>query len=405
MKRRQIFEIGLGVATSVGGFLDVGSIATSLQAGAEFRFQLLWTVAFGTLVLVFLTEMSGRFSAVSQQTLVDAVRERFGANVFAAVLIGVGLSSLIVLSAEIIGTCVALQLATGISFRWWAVPVAFVAWLFLWKTTFGWIHTGIALLALVTVAFVVAAFRLHPSIGELGAGLVPGFPSHTPAHAAFLAVSILGASLTPYLFYFYSSGTIEDRWDASYLTVNRVSAVGMAFGGVVAAGVLVVAALVLAPRGIHVESLGQAADMLTPAFGRWGFPLFVASLAIGCFGAALEVSLTVTYMTAQGLGWNWGENVRPKHAARFATLYTAIVALATIPALLGMDAIALTNIGMALSAAVLPLLVLPFLILMNDPDYVHEHTNHWVTNGVVLVATLLAFTLAVVAIPLQIAGG
>src|ERR1043166_7897026 len=133
MKGKKALEVALGVATSVGGFLDAGSIATALLAGSEFRFRMLWTVALGTLVLVFLTEMAGRFSAVSKQTLVDAVRERFGAKVFAIVLVGVGVSSLIVLAAEIGGTCIALQLATGIAFQWWAVPVALAIWLLLWK--------------------------------------------------------------------------------------------------------------------------------------------------------------------------------------------------------------------------------------------------------------------------------
>src|SRR5438876_7881119 len=130
-------EITLGIATSVGGFLDAGSIATAAQAGSEFRFQLLWAVGLGTLCLIFLTEMSGRLSAVSHLTVVDAVRERFGAKLFAVILIAVGLTSVLVLAAEIGGTCIALELATGIRFQWWAVPVAVATWLFLWYATFG----------------------------------------------------------------------------------------------------------------------------------------------------------------------------------------------------------------------------------------------------------------------------
>ena len=117
-------EIALGIATSVGGFLDVGSIATSAQAGAEYRFKLLWAVGLGTLCLIFLTEMSGRLAAVSGHTVTDAVRERFGATAFVLILLGVGASSMLVLGAEIGGTCLALQLATGIHFQWWAIPVA-----------------------------------------------------------------------------------------------------------------------------------------------------------------------------------------------------------------------------------------------------------------------------------------
>src|SRR5438132_10714879 len=83
-------EIALGIATSIGGFLDVGSIATSAQAGARYGFQLLWAVGIGTLCLIFLTEMSGRLAAVSRHTVADAVRERFGATTVIVILIRVG---------------------------------------------------------------------------------------------------------------------------------------------------------------------------------------------------------------------------------------------------------------------------------------------------------------------------
>jgi len=398
-------EIALGIATSVGGFLDVGSIATSAQAGAEYRFKLLWAVGLGTLCLIFLTEMSGRLAAVSGHTVTDAVRERFGATAFVLILLGVGASSMLVLGAEIGGTCLALQLATGIHFQWWAIPVAIATWLFLWRATFGMIDNGVALLSLITLAFVVAIFRLHAPASEMAHGLVPTIPTPDRAHAGFLVVSILGASLTPYLFYFYSSGAVEDEWDESYINVNRVvSAIGMTFGGAIAAAVLIVAAMVLAPHGISVDRYEQAGVMLTDAFGKWGFPLFVGSLGIACFGSALEVALTLAYMTAQGFGWNWGEDQRPRDDARFSMVYTLAIAVSTVIVVIGIDPLKVTNIAMALSAATLPLLVMPFLIVMNDKVYMKEHTNGWLSNGVVIVITVLAFVLAVIAIPLQIMG-
>jgi len=319
----------------------------------------------------------------------------------------VGLVTLLVLASEIGGVSLALQLATGIAFPWWAPAVALAVWLLLWKGTFGVIEYGVSLLGLVTIAFVVAAVRLRPEITELGRGLLPSLPQHEPAHYWYIAVSILGASITPYLFYyFYSSGAVEDGWNEGHLRLNRVVAtLGTSFGGGLAAAVLVVAALVLAPRGIAIESCEQVALILTTSLGRAGFWLFVASLGIACFGAALEVTLAVAYMVAQGLGWNWGENVKPRHAARFCATYTVVVALAMLIVITGVDPLKLTLLAMALTAATLPVAVVPFLFLMNDPFYVREHCNGWIGNGVVLAIILLASVLAVVSIPLEIMGG
>ena len=42
---KKILEIALGIVTSIGGFLEVGSVATAAQAGASFRYSLIWAIA------------------------------------------------------------------------------------------------------------------------------------------------------------------------------------------------------------------------------------------------------------------------------------------------------------------------------------------------------------------------
>ncbi|MBZ9951755.1 MULTISPECIES: Nramp family divalent metal transporter [unclassified Mesorhizobium] len=404
---KKLLEISLGIVTSVGGFLEVGSMATAAQAGATFGFQLIWAVVLGTICIIFLVEMAGRFAAVSHHTISDGIRERFGFNVSLWPLLAALLVNFMVLSAEIGGVAIALELATGIGFQWWALPVALMAWLLLWKGTFGLIEKGVSILGLVTLCFVVAAVMLKPDWTAVASGAVPTLPTHDAASYWFMAVSILGASISPYLFMFYSSGAIEDQWDRSYLGTNRaIAGLGMAFGGTISIGVLMVAALVLATHGIdQVDDYHQLPLMLIPIFGFWGFVLFVASLAIACFGAALEVGLQQAYLVAQGFGWNWGENLKPRDDPGFSAVYTVSLFLAAIPIMLGLDPLKLTIFSMALTAASLPLTVIPFLFLLNDKRYVGEHRNGIVSNAAVIFIIGLGFVLAVVTIPLQIFGG
>jgi Mn2+/Fe2+ NRAMP family transporter len=402
---KKILQITLGIVTSVGGFLEIGSVTTAMQAGASFGYQLLWVVLLGTLCLIFLVEMSGRLAAVSKHTIVEATRQRFGFPFFFIVLIGMALVSFLVLVAELGGISLALQILTGIGFPWWAVPVSFVVWLLMWKGTFSLIENGASLLGLVTISFVVAALKLHPDWSSVGHGLLPTFPADKKANYWFIAVSILGASISPYLMYFYSSGAIEDDWDESYIPINRIIAgLGMGFGGFLSMAVLIVAALVFQPRGIDVEKFEQASLLMTTALPKWGFTLFALSMLFACFGAALEISLSIAYFFAQGFGWNWSEDLTPSRDARFCLTYTLIIMLAAIPLVFGVDPIKVTIISMALTAVALPLAIAPFLFLMNDPIYLGEHRNGWLTNSVVGVVILLSFIVAIVAIPLEIMG-
>jgi Mn2+/Fe2+ NRAMP family transporter len=401
----KLLKIALGIFTSIGGFLEVGAIATTAQAGSAFGFRLIWAVVLGTICVIFLVEMSGRLAAVSHHTIKDALRERFGPRIFMLTLASDVAINLLVLAAEIGGMSLALQLVTGISYRWWAIPTGLLTWLILWKGSFGLIENGVSLLGMVAIAFVVGAWKLHPPVGDIMAGVLPSLPDHRPAHYWFTAVSILGAAISPYLFYFYSAGAIEDHWDDDHIGVNRaVATVGMSFGGVLATAVLVVAAMVFYPRGIEPERYEQVALLLADPLGRAGFYLFAATLLVSCLGAALELGLSTAYCFAQGLGWNWGENVRPRKAARFTFSYTIMIAIASLMMTAGIDPLQLTLFSMALTSLTLPIVTFPFLILMNDPDYVGEYGNHWIGNAAVIIISLLASVVALVTIPLQLMG-
>ncbi|HEY2067844.1 MAG TPA: divalent metal cation transporter [Gemmatimonadaceae bacterium] len=399
-------EIALGVVTSVGGFLEVGSIATSAQAGAEYGYQLAWAVLLGLAGLALLMEMSGRLAAVSGRSYADLLRERFGFRFFVIPLFAVLLVSFLVLASEIAGVAVAMQMATGIAIRWWAIPVALLGWILLWRGTFSIVEQGTAALGLVAIVFAVGAWKLHPQWGALGSALLPSNASHDPPRYWYLAVSILGASISPYLYLFYSAGAIEDGWTRDYLVVNRVTAwLGNLFGGGLNLALLVVAAVVFAPRHIHVDAYEQVGLLLTSPLGRAGFWLVIASLCVTCFGATVEITLAIAYLLAQGFGWPWSENFPPCRDARFSLSYTVAIAMAAVPASLGADPLALTNVSMALTAASLPVTVIPLLVLMNDSDVMDKRGNGWATNLALVVLSALSIVLLVAAFPLQYLGG
>jgi len=399
-------EVALGVVTSIGGFLEVGSIATSAQGGAEFGYQLAWVLVLGTTSLAILMEMTGRLAAVSQRSYADLLRERFGYRFFLLPLVAVFVVSLLVVISEIGGVSIALQLATGIDFRWWAIPTALVGWFLLWRGNFTIVEQGTAMLGLVAISFAVGALKLHPVWPTLGRALLPSLPSHDRARYWYLAVSILGASISPYLYLFYSAGALEDEWTIEHLGVNRVTAgMGNVFGGVLAIASLVTAALVFAPRGIKVDRYEQIALVLATPLGRAGLVFFIMTLFVTCFGSTLEIVLAIAYLLAQGLGWNWSENLKPGKDARFATSYTVLILLASLPIAIGMDPLTLTNISMVATAASLPVTVIPLSVLMNDGDLLNTHVNGWPSNLALVVIALLSVVLLVAAIPLQLLGG
>jgi Mn2+/Fe2+ NRAMP family transporter len=401
-----IFDLLLGVVTSVGGFVEVGSISTSAQAGAEFGFQLLWAVAVAGAILALLTEMSGRLAVMSRRTIAAAVRERFGIHFHVIPLGAEVILDLLLLTAELGGAAIAVQLLTGVGFQWWVLPIGLLVWTILWFSRFSVVEYGIGLLGLVTLSFVLAAWRLGPDAADVARSFVPSLPTHDGVRYAFLAISIVGATVSPYLLNFYSSGTIEEGVTQDELWVNAATAYGgNLFGSVVSMGVLVTAAMALQPLHVKVESFDQAALMFVPAYGRWAVGLFAISLAIGCLGAALEITLNMGYVLSQAFGWSWGANEPRASNARFSCAFTFIAIVASAIAVLGVDPLRLTMISVALTVVVMPLMVLPFLVLMNDTTFVKRQTASAAGNVVLAVLTVMGALMALVVIPLEILGG
>src|ERR1044071_6376511 len=402
---KNVLKVALGVLTGIGGFLDVGAIATSAEAGAVFGPRLLWVVAFGTLCIIFLVEMAGRLAAVSKHTLADALRERYGWRYLAIPFSCEIVVDLLVLAAEVGGVCLAFQFVTGISYRWFAIPVALLVWLLLWRGSCAFVEDAPSILGLVTIAFIVAAIKMKPDWHAVASGFVPSAPSHDAAHYWYIALSIIGAIISPYLIYFYSSGAVEDGWSVKELRVNRVVAtIGMGFGSVVAMGLMICAATTLLPAGIAMDDYTQAPLMLSRALGMPGLYLFAASLGVACFGACIELTLELAYLIAQTFGWNWGENVAPKPNARFAAVYTGAILIAGCITIIAGDPLKLTLFTMALTVLILPLLLLPMIMLMNDKKFLGKYRNGWISNtmGVVIIITVIV--LAIFAIPVQIVG-
>jgi Mn2+/Fe2+ NRAMP family transporter len=241
---------------------------------------------------------------------------------------------------------------------------------------------------------------------ELARGFVPTIPAHNLTRYAFLTVSIIGATVSPYLLNFYSSGALEEKWTEPDLWLNRTTAfAGMGFGSCVAMGCLITAAIVLGPQHVKVETYEQAAQMFVPVYGRWAIALFAVSLGIGCFGAAVEIALNSGYLFGQVFGWTWGLERKRRDVSRFVVTFSLMLAASALIAVMGFDPLKVTLLSVALTVVVMPLIVLPFLVLMNNEVYVGKHTSGPIGNGLLAVVTILGALMAIVVIPLEIAGG
>src|SRR5947209_1105381 len=82
---------------------DPGGILTYSQAGAEFGYQLLWTLIPTTVALIVVQEMAARMGAVTGKGLSDLIREEFGLRATFFTMLVLGLADFCNIISEFVG--------------------------------------------------------------------------------------------------------------------------------------------------------------------------------------------------------------------------------------------------------------------------------------------------------------
>lgn len=397
----------LGVLTAVGGFVDMGGIITAAQAGAQYRFALLWTLIPGVIGLVVYADMAGRVVIASGRTLFDVIRARLGFRLAAIPLVATAVVNTLTLVIELAGMTLALELATRVSYLLWFPAAALFMVTILWKASFDLLENGSALLGLTMLVSIVAMIRLAPPWGQIGVALVhPTIPTRAVWPYLFSVIGLLGAYMTPYQFYFYSSGAVEEEWAGPDLLINRVtSVVGSCFGALIDLALVVVAALVLFPHHAQVATLGDAGRPIRQSLGGIGWALFLIGAFAVSLGAGLETALSGAYAVCQYFGWDWGKKGRPREAPLFHLGYLVMFVLALILAYTRVDPIQLTVATMVAAAASLPFTFLPLLIVANDADYMGDQKNTPAINAIAVLVLALLILVTLATIPLFIVTG
>jgi manganese transport protein len=397
-----VFQIALGIIAAIGGFVDIGDLVFNVQAGAIFGYGLLWAVVVGVIGIMVYAEACGRVAAVTRRPVFDVIRERLGFGAGLVTLVASQFVNLLTVAAELGGIAIVLQLLFDAPFSLFVLVAVGVLFVVIRILPFEAIERVFGYGGLMLFVFVVAALNGHPDWTKVGDGFVPH--AESSLLYAYFVVGVIAAALMPYEVYFYSSGGVEERWTPKDLTVNRLNAViGYGIGALLAIGLMMTAAQVLAPAGVQPETLGTAALAANVNFGETGLLLALGGMLFAIGGAAVDACFSGAYNLAQFLGWEWGKYRGTRAAPRFTLAWIAFLVLAAAIVLTGIDPVEITEYSVVFSVIALPLTYLPVLLIARDREFMGEHANGWLSNVLGWLYFAIILVLAVVAIPLLLA--
>ncbi|HLX07584.1 MAG TPA: Nramp family divalent metal transporter [Thermoanaerobaculia bacterium] len=200
--------VGPALLVSVG-YMDPGNWGTDLQAGAQFKYGLLWVVALASAMAIVLQILSARLGVVTGKDLAQCCRDwlprwsRWPNWLLCEAAIGA--CDL----AEVLGSAVALNLLFHIPLAWAVIITGLDVLLLLALQGFGMRSIEAVVLLLVAtigVCYFIEIFVLpatHPGFLEMGRALIA--PSFRQQGMIYVAIGIIGATVMPHNLYLHSA--------------------------------------------------------------------------------------------------------------------------------------------------------------------------------------------------------
>jgi manganese transport protein len=373
--------VGPAILVSVG-YMDPGNWGTDLQAGAQFKYALLWIVALASLMAIFMQVLSARLGVVAGKDLAQACRDWYPGWTRWPNWLLCEMAIAACDLAEVLGSAVALNLLFHIPLLGAVVITGLDVILLLALQRFGMrtIEAVILLLVLtIGACYAIEIFVLpqtRPSFPELGAALLtPGFRE---AGMLYVAIGIIGATVMPHNLYLHSALVQSRSFQRDepsmkkairYNSIDSVAALAVAF--LVNAAILVLAGLVFfgrtsvaLPSG-HVVPFSAGSDWIRIAHLTLA-PLLGTALASTLFAVALLASGQSSTITGTLAGqvvmegfMHW--RIRP-WVRRLITRLLAIVPAIFIIGIRGEGSVTdLLTLSQVVLALQLPLAMFPLL--------------------------------------------
>jgi len=390
--------VGPGLITS-NADNDAGGIATYSQAGAQFRFKMLWLLIVITICLIVVNEMSARMGVVTGKGLADLIRERFGVRSTAFAMALLLVANAFTTVAEFAGIAAGMELL-GVP-RYVSVPIAaIVIWLLVVRGSYPVVERVLLSIGIVYLTYVVSGFLVHPNWGEILRSSV--VPQVDVSRAYFLlSIALIGTTITPWIQFYLQGAIAEKGIPEDQLAYSRADViVGSIVTDVIAYFIIIATALTLAGHLSAAQlanmQAGDYARALVPVAGRFAGILF----GIGLVGASLlagsVVPLSTSYAVTEAFGFERGVDRGIGEAPIFFGIFTFLIAVAALAVLIpGVPLVPMILLSQDVNGLILPAILVYMLILVNDRRLMGRFVNGRGANLIagITVAGLIVLSL------------
>ena len=375
---------------------DAGGIAIYSIAGANYGYNMLWTLIPIVFLLIILQEMSSRTGIVTGKGLADLIRENYGVRTAFWVMVSLFITNLGNTAAEFSGWAASMELF-NIS-KYISVPIGvFFVWFLVTKWNYSIFEKIFLGICFIYGTYIVSAFLAKPDWSEVARETVMPHISWD-ANYLIMVVSIIGTSITPWQQFYLQSGVVEKGLHKENLWASRIDVIfGSFMMGIVAFFIIVACGATLFPAGIGIDSAERAALSLKPLAGPNAYILFAIGLANASLFSGCILPLATTYYICEAMGWEMGIGKSFKEAPHFKFIFTTILALgASVVLIPHLPLIKVMWFSQIINCLLLPAVMIFMIQLINDDDIMGSYKNSLWMNIAAYIGTGVLILLNVV---------
>ncbi len=377
---------------------DANGIVTYSQAGAQFGYDLLWTMIPVTIALIVVQEISARMGAVTGKGLSDLIREEFGFRITFFMMLAILVINFGNILGEFAGIAGSLELF-GLS-KYITVPVcAVIVWLIVVKGQYKGVEKIFLVASFIYVTYIFAGILAKPNwiMAAIKTVKPPGRELFHHDYL-FMTITVIGTTIAPWMQFYLQSSVVEKGVTRRQYKASRLDVIsGCIFTDVVAWFIIVACAATLFAHGIHeINYAKDAAEALHPLAGDYAYILFAVGLFNASLFAASILPLSTAYTVCEGLGFESGVGKKFSEAPAFYWLYTFLIAAGA--GLILFPRLPLIKIQLYSQAvngvAIAPVLIF-MLLLVNKKELMGEYVNSklynviaWATTGIMVVLSV-----------------
>ena len=405
-------KLGPGLITGAADD-DPSGIATYSQGGAQYGYDVAWTVLITYPLMVGIQLASARIGRITGKGLTENF-SRFCPRWLVLGLVALlVLANVINLGADLNAMGDSAGMLLGGPKGAYAIGLGLLSLVLQVFLPYGRYVKVLKWLTLSLLAYVGVGFAAH--VDWLAAARSTVMPTlHWEKDYATTIVAILGTTISPYLFFWQAAQEVEEIKRVSADKPLRIApeqakrnlrrlrvdtAVGMGFSNFIAFFMIVATAATLHAKGIvHIETTSQAAQALQPIAGKFAFLLF----GLGVIGTGLlalpVLAGSAAYAIASLLQVRKGLDQPPSGAKTFYAILAAAMIVGLGISASGLNPIKALYWSAVVNAVISVPIMVAVMIAASHPKIVGELTLPavwrvlgWLATAAMAAATLVMF--------------